>query len=209
MRARRRVRSLVRVALTGNIASGKSAVSGIWEEQGAAVIDADELARRAVEPGTRGLAQVLRRFGDSVRAPDGSLDRAALRAIVFADEASRRALEAIVHPEVELLRQQEERRIALTNGRIIVHSIPLLFETGLDDRFDVIVLVDAPEHVRLQRIVETRGVERSEAESMIAAQMPAAEKRRKSHHVIENEGTVDDLRARALEVWSEIQARTA
>ena len=200
---------MLRVALTGNIASGKSAVAAIWQERGAAVIEADELARRAVDPGTRAFRAVVRRFGDRVLAQDGTVDRAALRAIVFADEESRRALEAMVHPEVEQLRQEAERRVAAAGARVVVHSIPLLFETGLDDRFDVIVLVDAPEAVRHQRIVDTRGLDDSEAAAMIAAQMPAALKRARSHYVIDNDGDQAQLRERAEQVWGEIEARVA
>jgi dephospho-CoA kinase len=206
-RSRRHRRALVRVALTGNVASGKSAVAGIWQERGVAVVDADDLARRAVERGTSGLREVVRRFGRRVLQPDGSLDRAALRAIVFADEASRRALESIVHPTVELLRREEEKRLAAAGERIVVHSIPLLFETGMDDWFDVIVLVDAPEEARRERLIGTRQFTVAEANAMMAAQMPAAQKRPRAHHVIENDGTLEQLRERAEEVWAQVEAR--
>jgi dephospho-CoA kinase len=205
--SRRRARALLRVALTGNVASGKSAVAGIWQEHGAAVIDADALARHAVEPGTRGLQEVVRRFGQRVLQPDGTLDRAAVRTIVFSDDASRRALEAIVHPEVELLRQQEERGLAAAGQRVVVHSIPLLFETGMDDWFDVVVLVDAPAETRRERMLASRELTAAEADAMIAAQMPAAQKRHRSHYVIENDGTLEQLRERAEEVWAQVEAR--
>lgn len=207
VRARRRTRALVRVALTGNVASGKSVVAGIWQEHGAVVIDADELARRAVAPGTRVLREVVRRFGHRVLQPDGSLDRAALRAIVFSNDASRRALEAIMHPEIEQLRRQEERRVAEAGERIVVHSIPLLFETGMDDWFDVVVLVDAPAETRRERMLATRELAAAEAEAIIAAQMPAAQKKLRSHYVIENDGTLEQLRERAEEVWLQVEAR--
>jgi dephospho-CoA kinase len=208
-RARRRMRSLIRVAVTGNIASGKSVVTDRWAALGAVVIDADELARRAVEPGTVALQQVVKRFGREVLDAAGRLDRAALRQLVFADDERRRTLEAMLHPEIERLRQQEERAAAGRGARLVVHSIPLLFETGLDDRFDIIVVVDAPESVRLDRLVTNRGLSRSEAAAMIAAQMPADHKRDRSHFVIDNSAGLDELQARAERVWSEIQARVA
>jgi dephospho-CoA kinase len=207
VRTRRRMRAMTRVALTGNIASGKSAVTEIWRRCGAHVIDADDLSRQAVEPGTSGLREVVRRFGKGVLDGEGRLDRTRLRQIVFADEKKRRALEAILHPEIERLRQQAEQRLMDRGERLVVHAIPLLFETGLEDRFDMIVLVDAPAAVRTQRIVERRGLSEAEATAMIMAQMPAAEKRSRSSYVIENDAGLDDLAERAEQVWAEIQAR--
>jgi dephospho-CoA kinase len=202
-------RDLLRVAVTGNIASGKSAVTELWQQQGAIVVDADELSRRAVEPGTTALKKVAAQFGGDVIAPDGTLDRAALRNVVFNDDARRRELESILHPEIERLRQEAERDAAKKGARIVVHSIPLLFETGLDQQFDVIVVIDAPESLRRERLVGARGLTAAEADAMIAAQMPAASKRTRAHHVIENSGTIEQLRARALEVWQSIQERAA
>jgi dephospho-CoA kinase len=206
VRAHRRTRALVRIALTGNIASGKSAVAEVWAENGAVIIDADELARRVVEPGTPGLAAVVRRFGSDVLAADGTLDRARLRAVVFEDEESRRALESIVHPLIEELRRQEERRAALAGHRVVVHAIPLLFETGLDSRYNRIVLVDAPEAVRRQRLVERRGLEPAEADRMIAAQLPAEAKRARARYIIENAGDLEQLQRESERVWAEIEA---
>jgi dephospho-CoA kinase len=206
-RARRRMRAVVRVALTGNIASGKSAVAALWRENGATVIDADDLARQAVEPGTATLREIVRAFGRNVLDPDGRLDRAALRAIVFGDEKQRRLLESILHPEIERLRGIAERKAVDDGKRLIVHAIPLLFETGLNDRFHVVVLVDAPEEVRRERIVRTRGLSEAEATAMIAAQMPASEKRPRSRFIIENDAGFDELAERAAEVWAELEAR--
>src|SRR5690606_2416198 len=142
---------MLRVALTGNIASGKSAVSAVWERLGATIVDADELAREAVAPGSAGLARVVERFGAEMLAADGTLDRAALRARVFADDRERRDLEAILHPEIERLRRRADAEAEARGERLVVHVVPLLFETGLDERFDRVVLVDAPEAVRLDR----------------------------------------------------------
>jgi dephospho-CoA kinase len=207
MRARRRMKSLVRVGLTGNIASGKSAVTDLWRAAGAHIIDADDLARIAVEPGTPALRRIEKQFGREVLDATGALDRDRMRQLVFADDAKRRALEAIVHPEVERLRQEAERAAAAAGQRLVVHAIPLLYETGMDDRFDIVVLVDAPADVRRNRIVSTRGLSEAEADAMIAAQMPAEQKRTRAHYVIENGGTLEDLEETAGRVWAEIEAR--
>ena len=199
----------LRIALTGNIASGKSSVVRAWQRLGATVIDADELARQAVAPGTPGLQAVVAAFGDGVLAADGSLDRAALRNIVFREDAARQRLEAIVHPEVARLRTEEERRLVKKGARRIVNDIPLLFEAELADQFDVVVVVDAPAEVRLDRIVKLRGIAPEEAQRMIDAQMPSEEKRERADYVIDNTGTAEDLRARAEEVWRQILSEPA
>jgi dephospho-CoA kinase len=206
VRGRRRMRRLIRVGVTGNVASGKSAVTDTWQDLGAIIIDADELARRVVEPGTEGLRDVVRRFGADVLTADGRLDRAALRERVFGDDDARLTLESILHPEIERLRREEERAAVAKGERLIVHSIPLLFETGMADRFDVLVLVDAPEAVRRARMVEHRGLDAAAADAIIAAQMPAAEKRERADYVIDNTGTLDELRQRAAEVWMQVVA---
>ncbi|CAN5808834.1 hypothetical protein BH23GEM9_BH23GEM9_25440 [soil metagenome] len=207
VRARRRRRGVVRVALTGNIASGKTAVTDLWRYAGAVVIDADELSRQAVEPGTTGLRDVVRRFGRDVLDAEGRLDRAALRQVVFGDDRKRVALETILHPEIERLRQKAELDAVKNGERLIVHAVPLLFETGMDDRFDLIVLVDAPERLRRERIVETRGLTPEEAQTMIDAQLPTDSKRARAHYVIDNDGDLDALTEKAERVWAEIQAR--
>ncbi len=195
---------MLKVGLTGNIAAGKSSVARVWRELGATVIDADELARRAVEPGTPALARIVDRWGPRVLAPDGSLDRAALRAIVFADEGERRALEAITHPAVAALREEEHQLARARGDRLVVSDVPLLFEVGMEGEFDRLVLVDAPAEIRRERIVRDRGLSPEEADRMIAAQMPAAEKRARADLVIENAGTSDELRAAAEKVWREL-----
>jgi dephospho-CoA kinase len=198
---------VLRVGLTGNIASGKSSVVAVWRELGAFVVDADELARRVVEPGTRGLAAIVERWGASVLDAEGRLDRAALRDLVFADPAERAVLEAIVHPAVAALRDEELRRAESTGVSVAVSDIPLLFEVGLQDRFDVVVLVDAPAKVRRERLVRDRGLAPEAADRMIAAQMPAAEKRGRADIVIENDGTREDLESTARAVWRQLLER--
>jgi dephospho-CoA kinase len=198
---------MFRVGLTGNIASGKSTVARVWARLGAAIIDADVLARRAVEPGMPAFRRIVETFGPDVLAADGRLDRAALRRIVFRDPAARARLEAIVHPEVARLREEEEAALAARGAEIVVHDVPLLFEVGLEDAFDVVVLVDAPEAIRLERLVRDRGLDEAEARRMIDAQMPAAEKRGRADYIIDNDGTLQDLESRATETWRKIVER--
>jgi dephospho-CoA kinase len=192
------------IGLTGNIASGKSTVARLFVERGAVLIDADRLAREVVRPGTPALERIAERFGDEVLAPDGTLDRATLRGHVFSDGHELEALNAIVHPEVERLREQRIAQARAGGAPVVVCDIPLLFEKHLADRFDAIVLVDAPRPVRLERLVRDRGLHEAEAMDMIAAQMPAELKRARSDYVIDNTGTRADLARRVDEVWRAI-----
>lgn len=189
------------VGLTGNIASGKSTVANLLTERGATVIDADELARQAVEPGTPALAAIVARWGPGVLQPDGHLDRAALRAIVFNDPEQLDELNRIVHPDVERRRLAAVEAARARGDRVVVCDIPLLFEKKMVDRFDLVVLVDAPRPLRLERVVQERGLDPEEAMAMIAAQMPAELKRARADFVIENAGSREQLGARVGEVW--------
>lgn len=198
---------MLKVGLTGNIAAGKSSVAEVWRTLGATVIDADELARRAVEPGTPAHAAIADAWGPAVLAPDGTLDRAALRRIVFADPAARERLESIVHPAVAAFRDRAYAEAGARGDRIAIADIPLLFEVGMADDFDVVVLVDAPEETRLMRLVGDRGLAADEARAMIDAQMPAALKRARADLVIENTGTLGDLQDRARDAWRELLRR--
>jgi dephospho-CoA kinase len=198
---------MLRVGLTGNIAAGKSTVARIWRSLDATVVDADVLARQAVEPGTPAYGRILGEWGPAVVAEDGGLDRAALRRIVFADPDARERLEGIVHPAVGTLRYAAYRDAEARGERVVVADVPLLFEAGLVDEFDAVVLVDAPEEERLRRLVEDRGLDPAEARQMIAAQMPSALKRARADFVIENTGTRMELDRRAREVWSELRRR--
>jgi dephospho-CoA kinase len=198
---------MLKVGLTGNIAAGKSSVARVWRSLGATVIDADELSRRVVDPGTPAFAAIEAEWGDRVVEPGGGLDRAALRTIVFADPEARERLESIVHPAVAALREDEYREAVERGERVVVADIPLLFEVGMAEEFDVIVLVDAPEEARLMRLVGDRGLEAEEARRMIAAQMPSELKRARADVVIENTGSLGDLERRAGEVWDELLLR--
>ena len=192
------------VGLTGNIASGKSTVAKLFAEHGATIIDADALSRRAVEPGTPALRAIIARWGTGVLAPDGSLDRGALRHVVFDRPDELEALNAIVHPEVGRLRDDEIAAAAARGDRVVVCDIPLLFERRLVDAFECIVLVDAPRPLRLERLMRDRGLSQEEAVQMIAAQMPAELKRARADFVIENAGTREQLAARVNDVWDAI-----
>jgi dephospho-CoA kinase len=195
------------VGLTGNIGSGKSSVAARWADAGVPVVSADELARRAVLPGTGGLAAVRAEFGDRVIAPDGTLDRAALRALVFADDAARRRLEAIVHPAVAELRAAWLVERTAEGHPLVVSEIPLLFETGREGDFDVVVLVEAPEEVRLRRIVQQRGLDEGEARGMMSAQTESARKRARADIVIDNTASLAELEREADRVLDELRAR--
>lgn len=187
------------IALTGGIASGKSAVSHRLAELGASIIDSDLLAREVVEPGTPALAAIVRRFGEGVLNPDGSLDRAALGALVFSDAAARADLNAIVHPAVR--RRAGELWLASPPHAVVVHVIPLLVETGQADDFDIVVVVDVPAEVQLARLRERNGLTRAEAEARLAAQASREERLAVADVVIDNAGTLDDLRAQVDDLW--------
>jgi dephospho-CoA kinase len=195
------------VGLTGNIASGKSTVARLLAARGVHVIDADVLARQAVGPGSPALAHIVERWGRDVVGADGALDRAALRARVFDDPSELDALNAIVHPEV--LRRRNALLDAARNAgdRIVVCDIPLLFEAGLAGDVDVVVLVDAPQDARLERLMRDRRLNRAEAMAMIAAQMPSELKRERADYVVDNSGSLDAVEARVNEVWSAISVR--
>src|SRR3954465_10926757 len=177
------------IGLTGNIASGKSEVARMLEERGATLIDADVLAREAVGPDTLALKEIVKRWGKDVLKTDGSLDRGALRQIVFADQNELEALNRIVHPGVTRLRDREIAIAKERGDQIVVCVIPLLFERNLVEEFDAIVLVDSPRPLRLERLVNTRGLEETDAMNMIACQMPAELKRARADYCIDNSGS--------------------
>lgn len=197
----------VRVGLTGGVASGKSTVAAVLARLGAVVIDADLLAREVVEPGTPGLQEVVEAFGAEVLAPDGTLDRPALGAIVFTDEERRRALEAIIHPRVRELGMSREA--AAGSDDVVVHDIPLLVETGQADRFDAVVVVDVPEEMQVERLVTARGLTEEEARARIAAQASRAERLAAATYVIDNSGTLADLEASVQDVYRRLTASEA
>lgn len=198
---------MYRVGLTGNVASGKSTVAKLFSAWGAIVIDADQLARDVVAPGTAGYADVAARFPSVIR--DDAIDRAALRRIVMQDSAERAALNAIVHPRVQALRAVREAEAARADAAIVVHDIPLLFEVLDPGDFDAVVLVDARPAERRRRLVEDRGLSPAEADALLAAQAPSEAKRGRSTYVLDNDGTLATLETRARGLWRELQERAA
>ncbi len=182
--------------LTGGVASGKSTVAKRLHDRGVTVIDADDLARRVVEPGRPALTEIVAAFGPSV-VPDGALDRSTLGNIVFGDPAARARLNAIVHPRVAALLAEELTALTPAPGqiRLVCYEVPLLFENGLDAWLRPTVLVACDEETQVERAMARNGWTREHALSRIAAQMPLAEKRRRADFVIENDATLDALNA--------------
>jgi dephospho-CoA kinase len=198
---------MLSVALTGNIAAGKSTVAELFRAWGATVIDADQLVREVQAPGQPVLKDIATRFGDEVIFSDGTLDRAALRARVLADPAALADLNRIVHPEVRRRRLELLRQARARGDRIVVSDIPLLFEVDDSEGFDAVVLVDAPGPVRRSRLMASRGLPSGEAERLMAVQLSSALKRARSDYVIENDGDLAHLERAARSVWEALLAR--
>ncbi|MCL6548260.1 MAG: dephospho-CoA kinase [Alicyclobacillus sp.] len=196
------------VGLTGGIATGKSTVTRILRELGAYVVDADVWARRVVEPGTPGLAEIVEAFGPGVLNEDGTLNRKALAAVVFHDEAARRTLNRITHPRVrEGMRQETDDYLARHPGCPVVWDVPLLFEGDTRAMVDVTVLVYADERTQLARLMARDGLPEAEAEARIAAQMPIEEKRRLADYVIDNTGTLKHTREQVERLWRVLRSQ--
>ena len=194
------------VALTGGVGAGKSTVAAMLGERGAVVVEADDLARRAVEPGSPGLVKVLDEFGPDMAEDDGSLDRAKLAARVFGDPDARRLLEAIVHPEVARLFAAEVERRRDTD-EIVVYAIPLLVERGLAGAFDVVVTVAAGEDARAARVAAQGRMTADEARRRMGAQASDEERAAVADIVIDNHGSVEDLSRSVDLVWQELRTR--
>jgi dephospho-CoA kinase len=197
---------MVRVGLTGGIASGKSMVAEELAARGAVIIDADLLAREVVEPGTPALAAIIDRFGPEV-VRDGQLDRARLAQIVFADPLARNDLERIVHPAVRARAAELER--AADDAAVVVHVIPLLVETGQHQGFDLVVTVDADHETQIQRLMLRDGFSRAEAESRIAAQASREDRKRAADVVLDNTGSLAQLREQIDALWAELSSAVA
>jgi len=198
---------MLNVALTGNIAAGKSAVAELFRRWGATVIDADEIVREVQAPGGPVIREIAQRFGESVVRADGSLDRPALRRRVMADPEALAALNRIVHPAVHSRRAELMAAARSRGDRLVVSDIPLLFEAADPSEFDVVVLVDAPEKVRLARLIEHRRLDEEEAQRMIRAQMPSRDKRAQSDFVIDNDADLAALERAAAVVWRALLSR--
>ena len=196
---------MLRVGLTGNVGAGKSTTVSLFASWGATIIDSDVLAREVVTPGSPALGQLRELWGDTVIAADGELDRAAMRQIVFSDPKARKRLEAILHPAIrersrELFVEAEAR-----GDRIAIGVVPLLFEAGLEKEYDVVLLIDAPLELRIERLVNKRGLSADEARAIADAQMPAQEKRTRADFVIDNDSDITSFERRAWETWKEVE----
>ena len=196
------------VGLTGGIGAGKSTVAELLTERGAIIIDGDLIARQVVERGQPALAAIVERFGPGMLAPDGTLDRPALAAVAFADEESRKALEAITHPAIgaEFVRLMSE---APPDG-VVVNDVPLLVESKMAESrgYEVVIVVEAPRELRLDRLVD-RGLERADAEARMAAQATDEERREVATHLLDNSRGLLSLTAQVDTLWSDLAARAA
>lgn len=200
---------MIVVAVTGTPGAGKSTVGRLFEAWGARRVDTDELARRAVRPGSSVLREIAREFGQEVLTDDGQLDRTALRAEIFADPEARRRLEEMLHPVILGLLEERLREARRDGAAVAVVEVPLLFEKELQAPFDLVVAVDAPREARWERIAESRDMGREAFEGMEAAQWSGERKRDAADQVIMNDGDEDALEDRAREVWDEISRRAA
>jgi dephospho-CoA kinase len=191
---------VLRIGLTGGIGSGKSTVSRLLAAHGAVIVDADRIAREVVEPGTPGLAAVVDAFGAAVQAADGSLDRPALAAIVFADPEARRRLDGIVHPLVR--RRTAEMVAAAPQDAVVVNDVPLLVETGQASSYDLVLVVEADPEIRVARLVQ-RGLTEEDARARIAAQATDEQRRAVADVVLRNSGTPEELAGQVDRFWAE------
>ncbi len=198
---------MLRVALTGNVGSGKSAASQMLEEWGATVVDTDVLAREVVKPGSPALARIREIWGDQVINEDGGLDRAAMRHVAFADPGARRDLELILHPAILERAHQMMDEAEAEGADIFIAVVPLLYESGSESDADLVVLIDTPLDQRISRMVASRDLDEEEARRIAAAQMPAEEKRERADLIIENDADLATLNRRVEHAWKEIKKR--
>lgn len=193
------------VGLTGGIGAGKSSVARMLADRGAVVVDADDLARRAVDPGTPGFDAVVEAFGPKVVTPSGQLDRTKLASLVFADEDARRRLESIVHPEVARLFAEEADRYLHTDT-VLVYVVPLLAENNLQDMFDVVVVVTAERAARVARLAAARAMSAGDIDGRMDAQLPDEERERVAHVVIPNDGSMEELQGKVDDLWAQLRS---
>ncbi|MER7763433.1 dephospho-CoA kinase [Streptomyces sp. NPDC097619] len=198
---------MLKVGLTGGIGAGKSEVSRRLAAFGAVIVDADRIAREVVEPGTPGLRAVVEAFGESVLTPEGTLDRPALGAIVFADPEKLRVLNGLVHPLVGA--RSAELEAAAGPEAIVVHDVPLLAENGLAPLYDLVIVVDASPETRLERLLARRGMAEEEARARMAAQATREQRLAVADLVIDNDGPLEALEPQVRKVWDELLARAA
>lgn len=189
------------IGLTGGIASGKSSVARLIEERGVPVIDADQLAREAVKPGSPALERIAAAFGREVISADGTLDRKRLRGLVFADADKRHLLENILHPEIRRLGEEQIERAAVAGQRVLVYMAPLLIEAGAAERVDEIWVVTVRPEIQLQRLMARDGIDQEAARRIIDSQMPLAEKAAHGRVLIDNSGSPQETRQLLADIW--------
>jgi dephospho-CoA kinase len=194
------------IGLTGGIASGKSTVAAILKRLGAAIVDADALAREVVEPGQDAWKNIVDAFGVEVLQADQTLDRQKLRATIFNNPAARKTLEAIIHPRVRALAEERIRQHAAAGYEIVVYEVPLLFEGNLHEWLRPVILVACDSAIQKRRLQQRDGLDVEAAQKHIDAQMSLAEKRRLADYVVENDGSLEDLERQVQEVLGRIKA---
>lgn len=194
------------IGITGGLATGKSMVASLFRELGAIVFSADEIAREVLAPGTPALQEIVVRFGPEMLRPDGTLDRARLGALIFANPEARRALEAITHPRILALMKERIQSALNKHGRdaLIAAEVPLLYEVGMEDWFDAILVVAASEQTQIDRLRVRDGLSEAEARQRIACQMPLTEKIARADYVVWNEGDQKQLAEKVKAVWREL-----
>ncbi len=192
------------IGLTGGIGSGKSLVAGLLRELGAPVVDADELARRVVEPGQPALAEIAREFGPAVIAADGTLDRKAVAAIVFSDETRRRRLNAITHPRIAALGQAEIAAHAARGAKVVIYEAALIVENGLHHMLDGLIVVSAPPEEQVRRALARDGGTEEAVRARLASQLPLADTLAVATHIVDNAGSIAETRAQVERLWREI-----
>ncbi len=200
---------MLRVALTGGIATGKSHVRAEFERLGIPTIDSDALAREAVALGTPGLAAVVERFGRDVLAPSGVLDRQKLASIVFMDPAARRDLEAIVHPAVRAATESWFDSLDPARYTLAIADIPLLYEVGRDRDFDVVIVTAVDPETQVRRVIDRDGISEEETRQRLAAQLPIDEKVRRADFVIQTDGAFEETAEQVRRVLDQLQADAA
>lgn len=192
------------IGLTGGIASGKSTVSAYLVAMGAVLIDADQIAREVVLPGTPALNKIEQLFGTEVITEEGTLNRKKLGELVFANESSRKLLEGILHPEIRKIMNQRMNQLEADNPRrLVVVDVPLLYESGLASMFDKVMLVYVPREIQLERLMNRDGLSRGQAEARLEAQMPIEQKVQLADFVIDNSGTLEETGAQLQQFWRE------
>ena len=195
------------IGLTGGIATGKSTVSNYIEELGWPVVDADLVAREVVQKGSEGLGEVVKAFGPEILTPDGTLDRAQMRKLVFKDRQKRQLLEGLLHPRIQRRTAQKRDELEASGYKVAVYDVPLLFEKNLQGQFDQTVLVYVAAELQRQRLMARDGISQDDADRLISSQMPIDQKRPLATRVIENSGTKEDLQAQVQELVQEIESQ--